>query len=68
MDNLLKMLSGGDRRSIGKADAVVDVLRKEPVRFQEVFKGLYSQDPVVRMRAAESRRWFARAALTGISA
>lgn len=53
MNNLLDQLKGGDRRSIGQADVVVRVLKKDPSRFQEIFHGFKSQNPVVRMRAAD---------------
>ena len=53
MNRLLDQLKGGDRRSIGQADTVVDVLKKDPSRFQEVLKGINNQDPVIRMRAAD---------------
>lgn len=53
MKKLLDKLKGGDRRSIGQADAVVQALKKDPSRFQEIFHGFKCQDPVVRMRAAD---------------
>jgi len=53
MKNLLDKLKGGDRRSIGQADAVVHALKNDSSRFQEVFHGFKSQNPVVRMRAAD---------------
>jgi HEAT repeat protein len=54
MHTLLKKLSGGDRRSIGRANEVAaDVLRK-PVLFRALLEGLTHDDPVIRMRAADA--------------
>lgn len=50
---ILDKLKGGDMRSIGKADEVVSDLIKEPALFGEVFKGMKSDDPLIRMRAAD---------------
>ena len=47
------MLSGGDRRSIGRANEVVDMALADPSLFAEVFAGMTDDDPVVRMRAAD---------------
>ncbi len=46
-------LKGGDLRSIGRADEVVSDIQKNRSLFKDVFKGLYSDDPVVRMRSAD---------------
>jgi len=50
---LLDLLSGGDRRSIGRADEVVARILKHPKEFGSVFEGLAHADEVVRMRAAD---------------
>ena len=50
---ILDKLKGGDLRSIGKADEVVSGLLLDPSLFGEVFKGMNSDDPLLRMRAAD---------------
>ena len=57
---LLKLLEGGDRRRIGRADEVVAMLSRDPGRFRELVAGLWSEDPVVRMRAADATEKFTR--------
>ena len=54
METLAKMLTGGARRSIGKADAAVKLVRGAPQRFEELWICLRHTDPVVRMRAADA--------------
>ncbi len=51
--DILKSLSGGDRRSIGKAEIVVGQILKTPVLFGEVVRGFAHSDPVIRMRCAD---------------
>ena len=53
MNSIHKRLEGGDLRSIGKADTVVEDLHKDPSLFDEVFDCLYSDKPGVRMRSAD---------------
>jgi len=53
MNDIIDKLRGGDIRSIGRANDVVDEVRKNPQLFGYVFAGLYDSDPVVRMRAAD---------------
>ena len=54
MHAILIKLQGGDRRSIGKADEVVDhVLGSLPL-FEELINGLFADDPVIRMRTADA--------------
>ena len=53
MNDILDKLSGGDRRSIGKADEVAGDIEKDPALFDDVFVGLTVKDPVLRMRAAD---------------
>src|SRR5271169_5182886 len=48
------MLEGSDRRSIGRADEVAQLVLKEPSRFRELIKCLWDENPVVRMRAADA--------------
>lgn len=60
-ENILTLLEGGDRRSIGRADEVAAILSKEPGQFPELIAGLWSDDPLVRMRAADTTEKFTRA-------
>jgi hypothetical protein len=54
MKPLLKRLSGGDRRSIGNSlDVAADVLAN-PKLFTDLFSGMHSDDPIIRMRAADA--------------
>jgi HEAT repeat protein len=52
--NLLDMLAGGDRRSIGRVDEVVQMVLNEPGLFDLLFSGMQHDDPVIRMRAADA--------------
>lgn len=52
-NGILDKLRGGDLRSIGKADEVVAEVLGNPALFGEVFQGMKSDDPLVRMRAAD---------------
>lgn len=54
MNDLLEMLKGGDRRSIGQAPRVVAKVCENPRLFPLLFEGLLTDDPVVRMRAADA--------------
>lgn len=60
MINFSSVLQGGDRRSIGRADAVVRALIRDPSRFDELWDCLASGDSVVRMRAADALEKFSR--------
>lgn len=51
---IMKQLSGGDRRSIGKVDKVVSQILKDTSLFDELFNGLYHANDVVRMRSADA--------------
>ena len=53
MNSTLDLLTGGDRRSIGKANEVAQLILQQPDKFNELIQGLYVQDPVIRMRAAD---------------
>ncbi len=48
------MLGGGDRRSIGRSDQVAARVLKQPETFAELIECLWSDDPVVTMRAADA--------------
>jgi len=51
---LLKMLSGGDRRSIGRSEEAAGEVLANPLLFKELVRGMASEDPIVRMRAADA--------------
>jgi hypothetical protein len=52
--DLLALLTGADRRSIGRADEVAAMILKHPMLFAELIAGLWDVDRVVRMRAADA--------------
>lgn len=51
---LLRMLSGGDRRSIGRVDEVIALVEARPELFAVLLDALQHTDPIVRMRAADA--------------
>jgi hypothetical protein len=51
---LREWLQGKDRRSIGRANEVAALVLREPLRFPELIGFLWSDDPIVRMRAADA--------------
>jgi hypothetical protein len=52
--NILALLEGADRRSIGHADRVAAMVFDDAALFPEPIAGLWSADPLVRMRAADA--------------
>jgi hypothetical protein len=52
--DILKKLTGGDRRSIGRVREVVADVLDDPTLFGAVFHGMVSDDPIVRMRSADA--------------
>jgi HEAT repeat protein len=48
------MLSGGDRRSIGKSNLIAKLVLSDPKRFAELLECLWDDDPLIRMRAADA--------------
>jgi hypothetical protein len=48
------LLRGGDRRSIGRSNDVARLVLRAPRRFGELIECLWSDDPIVRMRAADA--------------
>jgi HEAT repeat protein len=52
--NILLVLEGGDRRSTGRSDQVAAAVAKDPRLFPKLISGLWSHDPLVRMRAADA--------------
>ena len=51
MHPLLQKLTGGDRRSIGRADEVVTEVLREPKLFPVLVEGLFQDNSLVKMRA-----------------
>lgn len=51
---LLKMLEGGDKRSIGRSNEVVALVLEAPEMMDVLFSGMASGDPLVRMRCADA--------------
>jgi hypothetical protein len=49
-----RTLQGGDRRSIGNSNRVAARILQQPERLSELIECLWSDDPVVRMRAADA--------------
>jgi hypothetical protein len=54
MNDVLKKLSGGDRRSIGRVGEVVAEVLNDPSLFKVVFNAMLSDDPMIRMRSADA--------------
>jgi hypothetical protein len=50
---LLSKLKGGDLRSIGKADEVVKQIGSSQELFNEIFRGIFDNNPIVKMRSAD---------------
>ena len=51
---ILNLLKGGDRRSTGQSDRVVAMVGKNPSLLPDLIAGIWSDDPLVRMRAADA--------------
>ena len=51
---LRDLLRGGDRRSLGRANQVAALVLRDPRHFPELIECMWSDDPVVRMRAADA--------------
>ncbi len=52
--NLLSRLAGGDRRSLGRANKIAAEVIRKPRLFPSLIAGLWSEDAIVRMRAADA--------------
>jgi len=52
--SITALLRGGDRRSIGRSNRVVKLVLHAPKRFAELIRCLWSDDAIVRMRAADA--------------
>jgi len=56
--NVIELLSGGDRRSIGKVDQLVELLNSDSSIVRTTVDCLLNESPVVRMRAADALEKF----------
>jgi uncharacterized membrane-anchored protein YjiN (DUF445 family) len=54
LKNILALLTGSDRRSIGHSDQVVAMVSANFRLFPQLIAGLWAEDPLVRMRAADA--------------
>jgi len=54
MTDILKKLEGGDLRSIGRSEEVVQDVLANPELFGELISGMLYDDPVIQMRAADA--------------
>ena len=54
------MLAGGDLRSLGRVNSVATLVLEKPERFPELLQCLWSDDAVVRMRAADAAEKISR--------
>jgi hypothetical protein len=54
MHPILTMLQGGDRRSIGRSNEVVELVLEKPGLFRVLIEGMMLDDPLVRMRCADA--------------
>lgn len=51
---ILDELRGGDRRSVGRSNQVVAIIRRQPELLPVLIDGMHHDDEVVRMRAADA--------------
>jgi hypothetical protein len=51
---LKDLLSGGDRRSLGRSSEAEKIVLRQPRHFAELIQCMWSDNPVVRMRAADA--------------
>ncbi len=58
---LRDLLSGGDRRSTGKADEIALRIASDPALFAAAIRLIGDQDPIVRMRSADAAEKASRA-------
>lgn len=58
---ILNLLEGGDRRTIGRADEVAAAVSGNPGLFPELIAGMWSENPLVRIRAADATEKVTRA-------
>ncbi len=60
MNQILQWLSGGDLRSDGLSNEVVDAVLQQPRLLDDLMEGLDSQDDVIRSRTADALEKIAR--------
>lgn len=53
-NDILALLRGGDRRTIGRANEVAAIISREKRLFPKLIAGLWSAERLVRMRAADA--------------
>jgi hypothetical protein len=51
--DVLALLSGGGCRSVGHSDMVATMVLRQPTLFRRLIEGLWDEDPIVRMWAAD---------------
>lgn len=54
MHPLLKILAGGDRRSVGESKRAASAVLENPELIGVLFQGIETSDPVLRMRCADA--------------
>ncbi len=54
VESIRKMLAGGDRRSIGRADEVAELVRRQPKKASALVECLWDSDGAVVARAANA--------------
>lgn len=54
MHSILKKLSGGTKRSLGRTNQLAAEILKNPKAFPHLIAGISHHDPVIRMRAADA--------------
>jgi hypothetical protein len=52
--DILSLLKGEDRRTIGRSDEVAAMVSRNPKLFGQLMAGLWAEDAEVRMRAADA--------------
>jgi HEAT repeat protein len=52
--NILRLLEGTDRRTIGRSDEAARIVAGNRALFPQLIAGLWSEDSAVRMRAADA--------------
>ena len=52
--NILALLEGGERRSVGRSNEVAAIVSRDEALFPELIKGCWSEDRLLRMRAADA--------------
>jgi len=52
--SILTLLEGGDRRTIGRSNEVAAMVSENPRLFPRLIAGMWSEDRLVRMRAADA--------------